>query len=76
MPTLYYVRSMHREDYDPTLWDREEQLSGAPYTHYAARFEALVRETLGELYDPDVPFRQCEDPKACLYCDFNAICKR
>ncbi len=76
VPTLYYVRSMHREDYDPTLWDREERLRGAPYTHYAARFEALVRETLGELYDPDVPFRQCEDPKACLYCDFNAICKR
>ncbi|HIW65743.1 MAG TPA: exodeoxyribonuclease V subunit gamma [Candidatus Alistipes intestinipullorum] len=76
VPTLYYVRSMNRDDYLPTLDDREEGLRGASYMHYAEAFEALVRETLAEMYDPAVPFRQCTDADTCKYCDFNAICKR
>lgn len=76
VPTLYYVRSMNRDDYLPTLDDRGGGLSGAPYTHYAEEFERLVRETLAELFDPSVPFRQCADADTCQYCDFNAICKR
>lgn len=76
VPTLYYVRSMQRDDYDPTLDDRGEGIRGAHYTHYAATFESLVRETLTELFDPKIPFRQCDDADTCRYCDFNAICKR
>ena len=38
--------------------------------------EELLRETLAELYDPAVPFRQCDDPDTCRFCDFNVICKR
>ena len=33
-------------------------------------------QTLAELYDPSVPFRQCEDADTCNFCDFNVICKR
>ena len=76
VPTLYYVRSMNRPDYRPTLDDRELGICGAPYTQYAEAFETLVRETLAEMYDPSVPFRQCADADTCKYCDFNAICKR
>ena len=46
------------------------------YTLYAERFEELVRQTLAELYDPSVPFRQCEDADTCKFCDFNILCKR
>ena len=38
--------------------------------------ERVVGETLAELYDPSVPFRQCEDADTCKFCDFNIICKR
>ena len=75
-PALYYVRAMHREDYSPLLVDHHDGLAGAPYSCYAGRFEELVRETLAEIYDPGVPFRQCTDPDSCQYCDFNVICKR
>ncbi|MDE5621694.1 MAG: PD-(D/E)XK nuclease family protein, partial [Alistipes sp.] len=44
--------------------------------HYSERFEELVRETLAEIYDPAVPFRQCADADTCKYCDFNVICRR
>ena len=76
VPALYYVRAMNRPDYLPTLDDRETGLRGAGYTLYAERFEELVGETLAELYDPTVPFRQCEDADTCKFCDFNLICKR
>ena len=75
-PALYYVRAMNREGYQPTLDDHETGVRGGRYTLYAGRFEELVRETLVEMYDPSVPFRQCADADTCRFCDFNVICKR
>jgi len=75
-PTLYYVRAMNRDDYLPTLLDRELGIRGGRYSHYEARFEELVGQTLSEIYDPATPFRQCAEADACKYCDFNVICKR
>ncbi|MDE6374708.1 MAG: PD-(D/E)XK nuclease family protein, partial [Alistipes sp.] len=75
-PTLYYVRNMHRDDYCPELRDRELKEQGLRYSHYAEEFERLLSETLAELYDPAVPFRQCEDADTCKFCDFKVICKR
>ncbi|MDE6070452.1 MAG: PD-(D/E)XK nuclease family protein [Alistipes sp.] len=75
-PALYYVRNMHREDYAPELSDGQTKMQGAPYSFYAASFEAEVRAALSELYDPAVPFVQCEDADTCKFCDFNVICKR
>lgn len=75
-PSLYYVRSMNRPDYSPLLDDKQLGIRGARYTHYREPFEELVRATLTELFDPSIPFRQCEDEDTCKYCDFNVICKR
>ena len=75
-PALYYVRDMHRDDYSPLLDDRRSGVRGALYSSCAAEFEELLRATLAEMYDPCVPFRQCEDADTCKFCDFNVICKR
>ena len=74
-PALYYVREMHREEYDPRPVDRTGGV-GARYASFGAAFEEEVRRTLAELYDPTVPFRQCEDADSCRYCDFREICRR
>lgn len=76
LPSLYYVRNMHRDDYSPLLDDRERGVQGASYGFYADEFEQLLRETLASLYDPALAFRQCEDADACAWCDFRTICKR
>ena len=76
LPTLYYVRNMHRDDYEPLLDDRERGVRGASYSFYAEPFETLLRETLAELFDPAVPFGQCADPESCTWCDFKEICRR
>ena len=51
-------------------------MEGVTYADYAAAFERLLRETLEELYNPEIPFAQCEDEATCAYCDFKAICRR
>ena len=75
-PALYYVRSMNRSDYSPQLDDKQLGVRGARYTLYRERFEELLRAQLAEMYDPAVPFRQCEDADTCKFCDFRIICKR
>lgn len=85
-PTLYYARRMHSEEYSPNLIERRKEkeedrsaktiADGAPYSYYADHFERLLHQTLAELYDPSVPFRQCEDRATCEYCNFKAICRR
>lgn len=76
LPTLYYVRQMHRDDYAPLLIDKERGVTGDTYAAYAEEFEQLLRDTLAELYDPATPFRQCDDAETCAYCDFKEICRR
>ena len=76
VPALYYVRAMHRPDYAPQLDDRGDGVRGARYSFYAERFEELLRATLAELFDPAVPFRPCDDPDTCTFCDFNLLCRR
>ena len=76
IPSLYYVRSMNRDDYSPLLIDKERKQTGACYSEYAEEFEALVRSRLSEMFDPGVAFTQCEDETTCIYCDFKALCRR
>lgn len=38
--------------------------------------EALLREMIAALLNPEVPFAQTQDIKVCEYCDFKGICAR
>lgn len=84
-PALYFVRYMQAESYNPHIIDkgskdRPDAHSGeVDYAHYAAEFEQLLSEKLSELFNPDIPFTQCdasEASKICQHCDFKTICKR
>lgn len=74
-PALYYVREMHRDAYSPRLIDREHP-AAVRYAAWQQAFEEQVQAVLAELFDPSIPFRQCEDAETCRYCDFIRICKR
>lgn len=76
VPVLYYVRKMADSGYSPLISDKSLERSGVPYSEYAAEFEDYVGATLREMFDPSVPFRQCDDADACNTCDFAAVCAR
>ncbi len=76
-PALYYVRGMHHKAYSPNLIDCTNKDMREPlcYDTYQYPFESLVRETLDELFDPNITFTQCKDKaKTCAYCDYRAVC--
>ncbi len=75
-PALYYVRALNAADYSPLLVDRERGDEALRYTSCADDFEEHLRATLEEMYNPAIPFRQCDDADTCTMCDFRAICRR
>ena len=77
-PELYYVGSMVRNDYSSLFIetiDRKSRTLDA-YSEVAAEFEEAVANTLREMFDRSIPFRQCEDSSACKYCDYQKVCNR
>ena len=77
-PELYYVGSMVHEDYSSRFVETIDRKSRTleAYSEVATEFEAEVDNTLREMFDRSVPFRQCEDDSACKYCDYQTICNR
>ena len=78
-PALYYVRNIHREEFSPRIIDNLSKESlGVDYASYAECFEQELAAVLDELFDADIPFRQCpkDDAEGCKFCDFKTICKR
>ena len=74
-PSLYYVRLMYSPDYSPLVNIKGGE-SVISYKPYKEEFEGKLSELLGKLFDPSIPFSQCDDTKPCTYCDFASICKR
>ena len=82
-PALYYVRQMTSEDYNPHIIDNmgtpRTSSNEVDYLSYANEFEQMLREKLTELFNPEIPFVQCDADKAdkaCTHCDFKTICRR
>ncbi|MBP3482858.1 MAG: PD-(D/E)XK nuclease family protein [Alistipes sp.] len=80
-PALYYVRAMHSDDYSPLLKNMGRIRAngvgeGEMYSVCRDEFEAAVARKLSELFDTDIPFRQCEDTNTCRFCDYKTVCGR
>ena len=45
-------------------------------SHFAAEMDERLEKLIGQIRDPDVPFRMTEDEGHCEWCDFKMICGR
>ena len=80
-PALYYVRAMHEDDYSPSLRNMRRihengGYEGEPYSVCKDEFETAIARKLTELFDEEIPFKQCEDTNTCRFCDFKTVCGR
>ena len=73
-PALYYVRSMQQAHYSPLLYQGNTPINS--FDTVRDTFHAAICTTLAKLFDLQEPFTQCQDAQTCLYCDFNAVCRR
>lgn len=76
MPSLFYVSRMLSDKYSPLITEKATNRTITRYSMIAEEFEAELKATLDELFDPKIPFRQVEDRKCCDKCDFTKICRR
>jgi hypothetical protein len=75
-PALYFVRTMANDDYTPLIEDCSRASRGDTYATYEKEFESAISKVFAEMFDRNVPFRQCDDEKTCQMCDFADICLR
>ena len=73
-PALLFIQHAGAEGYDPTLViDREPVRDIAPHSeHFIERF----RETVNDIYNPDLPFTPTDDRNRCRSCPYAALCGR
>lgn len=81
-PCLFFVHRAAAPDYSPKLKfgraainDVDEPL-GDDTDSLAESFTARLHMLVDEIFDPDVPFRQCADATSCHFCDYRLFCGR
>ena len=79
VPHLYFVRDFQpnrrvstvlKEKTDRTIKELED------FSPYRDDFNRRLISLFEEIYDPDIPFVQCKDTRACVWCPFANLCKR
>lgn len=72
-PAVYYLRSVYK-DFDPTIRFDKHPISDISV--YLPEFKEQFDALLTEIFDPNVPFTQTQNPKSCQWCAFRALCER
>jgi RecB family exonuclease/AraC-like DNA-binding protein len=69
---IYWVRNLSKGLHLLSVGPQAEELDLMALED----FEAEMVNILDEVFDPDVPFRQAEDPSRCRFCAYKVMCVR
>ncbi|MEG0648017.1 MAG: PD-(D/E)XK nuclease family protein, partial [Bacteroides sp.] len=78
-PALLYIHRAASESYSPVVEMGEPRQPKLPVDNFAileTEFRDRLHTLLKEIYNPEEPFTQTENTKACEYCDFKALCRK
>ena len=70
---LFYPSRYGMDGYSPWVKFGGEPLHVFTSDH-ASEFRQLLRQTLEEILDPNIPFKATDNPHACSRCDFRLLC--
>jgi hypothetical protein len=71
-PALLFIQHAGSADYDPTLYFGKERIDDI--AQHAPRFGELLRETVDNMFNPDVPFAPTTDRSRCTNCPYRLLC--
>ena len=71
-PTLLFIKQAATNDYDPTLCIDKHPISDV--TVYEEEFLTKLKETVADMYSPNVPFTPTDDRKKCELCPYRMLC--
>ncbi|MBP3517303.1 MAG: PD-(D/E)XK nuclease family protein [Parabacteroides sp.] len=76
-PGIYYMRTLFSPSFDPAVYRRTDRFKTEQvldFADYRTEFENGLRNCLDEIFDPEIPFVQTPNGKACAYCPFKDVC--
>ena len=71
-PALLFIKQATTNDYDPTLCIDKHPISDV--TVYEEEFLTKLKETVADMYSPNVPFTPTDDRKKCELCPYRMLC--
>ncbi len=78
-PGIFFMRNVFKMDFETELHykpDRNVNEIVSDFTTYENEFNEYLTACLEEIFNPQVPFIQTENVKACLYCAYKGVCNR
>ena len=71
-PALLFIKQAATNDYDPTLCIDKHPISDV--TVYEEEFLTKLKETVADMYSPNVAFTPTDDRKKCELCPYRMLC--
>ena len=71
-PALLFIKQATTNDYDPTLCIDKHSISDV--TVYEEEFLTKLKETVADMYSPNVAFTPTDDRKKCELCPYRMLC--
>ena len=71
-PALLFIKQAPANHYDPTLLIDKHPISDV--TVYEEEFLTKLKETVADMYSPNVPFTPTDDRKKCELCPYRMLC--
>ena len=71
-PALLFIKQAATNDYDPTLCIDKHPISDV--TVYEEEFLTKLKETVADMYSPNVAFTPTDDRKKCELCPYKMLC--
>jgi CRISPR/Cas system-associated exonuclease Cas4 (RecB family) len=72
VPALIYLQEAGKDNYSPVIQYEEQPIED--FRTLYPDFEPLFIQKVGELFNPDIPFRQTSVESNCKYCEFRELC--
>lgn len=71
-PALLFIQHTGNTGYDPTLCFGKQPVTDIRES--SASFEALLKQTVDDMFNPDIPYTPTEDRDRCRHCPYKLLC--
>jgi len=71
-PALLFIQHSLGDDYDPVLKLAKEKITDVAQLY--DEFKEQLQGVLGELFEPEIPFRPTDHTERCASCPYNRMC--
>ena len=78
-PGIYYMRDVFKEGFETQLQykiDKNNKEIISDFSAYESEFREHLTACLEDIFNPEIPFGQCENTKLCEWCDYKGVCGR